>query len=80
MHKYTVHAAHTTASDESDWAVNMCVRVRDCVWVWVYPCSLQVVLHPKWGSAVYPATLFSTAPLDELTAAIHAAGAETSKA
>jgi hypothetical protein len=28
------------------------------------------VLHPRWGSSVYPATLFCKAPLAELLAAI----------
>lgn len=28
------------------------------------------MLHPRWGSAVYPATLFTKAPLDELLTAI----------
>lgn len=31
----------------------------------------KVVLHPKWGSSVYPATLFAKAPLEAVTAAIH---------
>jgi len=26
------------------------------------PC--KILLHPKWGSHVYPASLFTTAPLD----------------
>ena len=30
----------------------------------------KVLLHPTWGSAVYPATLFTTAPLDKLLEAI----------
>lgn len=34
---------------------------------------VQILLHPKWGSAVYPATMFTTAPLDLLKAAIDAA-------
>lgn len=34
----------------------------------------KVVLHPKWGTAVYPATLFARAPADAVAAAI--AGAE----
>jgi len=33
------------------------------------------VLHPRWGSAVYPATLFTKAPLDELLTAIKEAEA-----
>jgi hypothetical protein len=27
----------------------------------------KVLLHPLWGSAVYPATLFTTAPKDTVT-------------
>ena len=30
----------------------------------------KVVLHPQWGSAVYPASLFTKAPLDALRAAV----------
>ena len=26
----------------------------------------RVVLHPQWGTAVYPATLFTDAPLEAL--------------
>ena len=33
----------------------------------------KVVLHPRWGSAVYPATLFARAPLPALQAAVAAA-------
>jgi len=33
-----------------------------------FPCV--VVTHPSWGSAVYPSTLFTTAPLDHLISAI----------
>lgn len=36
----------------------------------------KVVLHPQWGSAVYPATIFTKAPKDALTAAVAAAEAE----
>ena len=35
-------------------------------------CS-QVLLHPNWGSSVYPATLFTKAPLEKLQEAIAAA-------
>lgn len=35
----------------------------------------KIVLHPRWGSAVYPATLFAKAPLAELLAAINEAEA-----
>ncbi|KAL1925755.1 uncharacterized protein VTP21DRAFT_638 [Calcarisporiella thermophila] len=34
----------------------------------------KVVLHPRWGSRMYPATLFTTAPLEALTEAIDAVG------
>uniref|UniRef100_A0A7S0RSJ5 Methylmalonic aciduria and homocystinuria type D protein n=1 Tax=Chlamydomonas leiostraca TaxID=1034604 RepID=A0A7S0RSJ5_9CHLO len=33
----------------------------------------KVLLHPRWGSAVYPASMFTTAPADALQAAIDAA-------
>lgn len=36
----------------------------------------QILLHPKWGSAVYPASLFTKAPLDSLLAAIRQAEQE----
>lgn len=32
--------------------------------------ALQIILHPKWGSAVYPATLFAKAPVEKLVEAI----------
>lgn len=34
------------------------------------PCILQIILHPKWGSSVYPASMFAKAPLEAVTAAI----------
>lgn len=37
--------------------------------------DLQIVLHPRWGSAVYPATLFTKAPLAQLVEAIKEAEA-----
>lgn len=36
----------------------------------------KIVLHPRWGSAVYPATLFAKAPLQLLLEAIKEAEAE----
>eukprot|EP00878_Enallax_costatus_P008273 GHUV01008649.1.p1 GENE.GHUV01008649.1~~GHUV01008649.1.p1 ORF type:complete len:175 (+),score=26.50 GHUV01008649.1:208-732(+) len=36
----------------------------------------KIVLHPRWGSAVYPATLFTKAPLEQLIAAIKEAEVE----
>mmetsp|Transcript_35378 Transcript_35378/g.42594 ORF Transcript_35378/g.42594 Transcript_35378/m.42594 type:complete len:96 (+) Transcript_35378:42-329(+) len=30
----------------------------------------KVTIHPKWGTSVYPATMFTKAPKDELLAAI----------
>ena len=41
--------------------------------------SLQVLLHPQWGSAVYPATMFTCAPLESLQAAIKQAEANLLK-
>eukprot|EP00854_Cymbomonas_tetramitiformis_P005610 gene5610-6795_t len=35
---------------------------------------MQVVLHPKWGSSVYPSSMFAKAPLEELLAAIKQVG------
>lgn len=32
------------------------------------PC--KILQHPKWGSHVYPATLFAIAPLEDLTRAL----------
>jgi len=32
----------------------------------------KVVLHPKWGSHVYPASLFTDAPLEKLLQAVKA--------
>jgi hypothetical protein len=32
----------------------------------------KIVLHPNWGSSVYPASLFAKAPLDEVLVAIAA--------
>ena len=34
----------------------------------------KIILHPKWGSSVYPASMFAKAPLDAVEEAI--AGAE----
>ncbi|KAF6259039.1 methylmalonic aciduria and homocystinuria type D protein [Scenedesmus sp. NREL 46B-D3] len=36
----------------------------------------KIVLHPRWGSAVYPATLFAKAPLQPLLEAIREAEAQ----
>eukprot|EP00887_Chlorella_sp_A99_P003154 scaffold9.g3154.t1 len=36
----------------------------------------KVVLHPRWGSAVYPATLFAKAPAAEVAATLAAAAEE----
>ena len=33
----------------------------------------KVILHPKWGSSVYPASLFAKAPLEEVAAAVASA-------
>lgn len=30
----------------------------------------RVVFHPKWGTAVYPATMFTNAPLEKLLESI----------
>jgi len=36
----------------------------------------KVVLHPKWGSSIYPATMFTKAPLEELQMAIQEVASE----
>ena len=36
----------------------------------------KVALHPTWGSAVYPASIFTKAPLDVLQNALQATEAE----
>ena len=36
----------------------------------------KIVLHPRWGSSVYPATLFARAPVEAVAAAIEEAVAE----
>lgn len=33
----------------------------------------KILLHPRWGSSCYPATMFTTAPVEELEAALRAA-------
>lgn len=35
----------------------------------------KVLLHPKWGSAVYPASAFTDAPIEEVRKAISSAEA-----
>lgn len=30
----------------------------------------KIILHPKWGSAVYPATMFTKAPIEHVLTAI----------
>jgi hypothetical protein len=37
---------------------------------------LKIILHPKWGSSVYPASMFVKAPVEVVLAAIKAAEAE----
>lgn len=36
----------------------------------------QIILHPKWGSSVYPASMFAKAPLEAVQQAINEAVAE----
>jgi hypothetical protein len=40
----------------------------------------KIVLHPRWGSSVYPASLFARAPLQAVTAALAAAEAALAQA
>ena len=40
----------------------------------------KVVLHPRWGSAVYPASLLTRAPLEEALAALRDAAAAVAAA
>ena len=35
----------------------------------------KVLLHPKWGTACYPATIFTTAPAEAVLAALDAVAA-----
>lgn len=37
---------------------------------------MQIILHPRWGSSVYPATLFARAPEEMLLEAIKGAEAQ----
>lgn len=39
----------------------------------------KVILHPKWGSSVYPATLFAKAPLEAVLEAIQKVDEQTTK-
>ena len=39
-------------------------------------CPAQIVLHPQWGSSVYPASMFTRAPVEALLAAIRQAEQE----
>lgn len=36
----------------------------------------KIILHPKWGSSVYPASLFSRCSAEDMQAAIRATEAE----
>lgn len=36
----------------------------------------KIVLHPRWGSAVYPATVFTLAPVEHVLFAIREVEAE----
>lgn len=40
------------------------------------PLPCQIILHPCWGSSVYPASLFAKAPVAAVTEAIDAAVAQ----
>lgn len=40
--------------------------------------GLQVMIHPRWGTSVYPATLFTKAPVNVLKKVIEEVEAETS--
>ena len=43
-------------------------------------CMAQILLHPEWGTSVYPASLFAKAPLETVQEAIkHAAAASGQK-
>ena len=37
------------------------------------PTRCQIILHPKWGSSVYPASMFTKAPLPAVVEAIDGA-------
>lgn len=34
---------------------------------------MQIILHPRWGSSVYPASMFTKAPAEAVQAAISGA-------
>ena len=40
-------------------------------------CNLQVLIHPRWGTSVYPATLFTKAPVNVLKKVIKEVESET---
>lgn len=40
----------------------------------------KILLHPRWGSSCYPATIFTTAPLPALVAAMRRQEAEQAAA
>ena len=40
--------------------------------------GLQVMIHPRWGTSVYPATLFTKAPVNVLKKVIEEVEAEAS--
>ncbi len=44
------------------------------------PCAgaTQILLHPRWGSSIYPASMFVKAPVAEIQAALAAASGEMS--
>jgi hypothetical protein len=48
-----------------------------------YECTnvgcCKIVMHPKWGSSVYPASLFAIAPEDEVRDALRIAAEKMGK-
>jgi hypothetical protein len=69
-------------SHDSPPAVHMCMcTLMKCCRPLRNPChrcltplspALQILLHPQWGSAVYPASMFTRAPAQVLASAIAA--------
>ncbi|CAL6413117.1 unnamed protein product [Bathycoccus prasinos] len=60
-----------------------CTEVDALVTLLNYECTnvgcCKIVMHPKWGSSVYPASLFAIAPEDEVRDALRIAAEKMGK-